>query len=113
MNWNTIYIKGKLGFEPEVTNKLIGSGVSIMPGSLAEGENTALYWIEENTTLREIKKAIGSKIVFKYRLQFFKNLEEVNALEDKAKENFTPAEKDLIQRMTTWRSENVRYRNSA
>lgn len=113
MNWNTIYIKGKPGFEREVEENLANAAVSVMPGSLSEGENTALFWIDEKASLREIKKAIGSKVVFKYRLQFFKSLEEVNALEKAMESDFTDAEEDLIRKMTTWESDSVRYRNSA
>jgi hypothetical protein len=113
MNWNTLYIKGKPGFEREVDERLTHAAISVMPGSFLEGENTALFWVDENTSLREIKKAIGSKVVFKYRLQFYKSLEEVNAVEKAIEQNFTVAEEDLIKKMTMWRSDKVRYRNSA
>lgn len=99
MNWNTIYIKGRPGFEAEVTDKLTDSAIRIMPGSFTEGENKALYWIEENTSVRELKKAIGSKLVFKYRLQFFKSLEELQASENLKKESFTIEEEEQIKKM--------------
>jgi hypothetical protein len=113
MNWNTVYIKGKPGFEQEVAENLTNAAINVMPGSLSEGESTALFWIDEKTSLREIKKVIGSKVVFKYRLQFFKNLDEANTFEKVTEQNFSPAEEDLIQKMATWESDNVRYRNSA
>jgi hypothetical protein len=89
MNWNTIYIKGKPGFETEVVASLANTTLDIMPGSLAEGENTALFWVGEEISLREVKKAIGGKVVFKFRLKFFKNLNELNTYEEEVRESST------------------------
>jgi len=75
MGWITIYIKGKSGFEPEVLSTLNSSGFPFMPGSSYE-QGMMLYWIPEQKALRAFKKAIGSKIVFKYRLRFFTDVEE-------------------------------------
>jgi hypothetical protein len=50
-----------------------------MPGylesSTAKG-HWDLYWINDQYTLRNVKEAIGSKVIWKYRLQFFQDLEE-------------------------------------
>jgi hypothetical protein len=77
MNWNTIYVIGKEGFEHEVLKRLIHSEISYMPGYMSELEKVALFWLDERTTLRDFKKAIGSKTIFKFRLQFYNSLEEV------------------------------------
>lgn len=76
MNWNTIYIKGKAGFEKEVLNKLNHSPIPFMPGYTSEQDNVSLFWLDDHTTLRDFKKAIGSKLIFKFRLQFYSSMEE-------------------------------------
>jgi hypothetical protein len=41
-----------------------------------------LYWIEDGSDLRQIKEAIGGKIIWRYRLRFFKELEEFIAYQE-------------------------------
>ena len=74
MGWITVYIKGKSGFEQDVLDKLNGSDFPFMPGTSYE-KGLMLYWIPEQKTLRSFKQAIGSKIVFRYRLRFYTNVE--------------------------------------
>ncbi|MFZ6014220.1 MAG: hypothetical protein ACOYXT_28010 [Bacteroidota bacterium] len=79
MNWSTIYITGRRDFREEVRNKIEASGINCMPGYT--GGSTGfdvhdLYWIDEKTSSRELKEAIGSKLVWKYRLHFYNSLEE-------------------------------------
>ena len=79
MNWTTLYITGRNDFREDVRKKLVNSKLDMMPGylesSTAQG-HWDLYWINDKYTLREIKEAIGSKIIWKYRLRFFQNLEQ-------------------------------------
>jgi hypothetical protein len=79
MGWVTIYITGKADFRDDVREKLENSDLNLMPGyNGGSGETqvvTDLYWVDEKITLREIKQAIGSKLVWKYRLQLFGSLE--------------------------------------
>jgi hypothetical protein len=102
MNWITIYISGKPGFEKEVTDNLEGSDFAFMPGSL-EDNGLALYWINEHADLRDFKKAIGSKTVFKYRLHFYSSVEEfVESQNNNVRINFfTKEEQALIRKMSS------------
>ncbi len=103
MSWNTIYITGKAGFKEEVLESLEGSDFSFMPGSTGNEQDVSLFWIDENFPLRDFKKAIGSKIVFKYRLQFFSSLEELQRQQEK-NTSLTPREEAMIREMNEWQN---------
>lgn len=76
MNWTTIYIQGKSKFDAEVLRNLENSGFNFLHGySLESG--VCLYWIDEKEKLRDFKRAIGSKTIFKYRLRFYTSVEEM------------------------------------
>lgn len=78
MGWTTLYITGKSDFREEVLKKLEGSDVNFMPGNIGTSSNMDthdLYWIDEKEDLRKFKRAIGSKLIWKYRLTFFTSLE--------------------------------------
>ena len=78
MGWTTLYITGKSDFREEVREKLEDSDLNIMPGytGTMPGELVHdLYWIDEKTDLRKVKEAIGSKLIWKFRLQFYPSLE--------------------------------------
>ncbi|MFM7853845.1 MAG: hypothetical protein ACKO96_18460 [Flammeovirgaceae bacterium] len=105
MSWSTVYIKGKVGFERETTHQLEKSGFSFLLGT-KENDYT-LFWIDNLAKLREFKIAIGSKTIFKYRLQFFTSLEE--AEQKSQSPAFTAEEKNKIKKMQEWE----RLRNSA
>ncbi|MBX2966743.1 MAG: hypothetical protein KF845_11385 [Cyclobacteriaceae bacterium] len=100
MEWTTVYIAGKPGFKDEVLNNLLKSNFPFMPGS-PESDSLYLLWMDDRHSLRELKKAIGSKTVFKYRLNFYPSLEKYfESLRSKKKEvTFTPQEEELIQSM--------------
>jgi hypothetical protein len=74
MGWTTVYIKGKSGFEDEVLDRLNRSDFPFMPGTSYE-RGLMLCWIPDQKKLRSFKMEIGSKIVFKYRLRFYTNVE--------------------------------------
>jgi hypothetical protein len=98
MSWSTVYVKGRVGFEKEVQHQLEKSGFAFLPGT--EENGYALFWIDNLAKLRDFKMAIGGKTIFRYRLQFFLNLEEAEQkLYAKA---FTPEENNKIQRMQDW-----------
>lgn len=110
MSWNTIYITGKPGFKEEVLESLEGSDFPVMPGSTGNEQEASLFWIDDSLPLRDFKKAIGSKIVFKYRLQFFSSLEELQQQDKNT--SFTPREVAMIREMNEW--ENTQdYQHSA
>jgi hypothetical protein len=104
MNWNTIYITGRSDFREEVKKKLENSDVNFMPGYVDNSVSRFmhdLYWLDEKVDLRRFKEAIGSKLIWKYRLSFYMNLEEFIQARNK-KENsleLTKEDLDLIASM--------------
>lgn len=108
MAWTTLYIAGKPNFKDDVLDNLEKSGISFLPGS-SDDKDIFLVWIDETLPLRELKKAIGSKTVFKYRLQFFTSLAKKQ--EELNKAPLTAREKAMILEMKTW--EGNKYRHSA
>jgi hypothetical protein len=115
MGWITIYIQGKSGCSSEVLRNLEHSGVRFMPGSAYGEKNTALYWIDEKLSLRDFKKAIGSKTVFKYRLRFYTSLEKNSEFQTDLVDGngLTPQEESLIREMASWEESQHRYKHSA
>lgn len=80
MNWATLYITGRADFRTEVRKKLDHAGINVMPGYIdnipyRRGTHN-LYWLDESVDLRTFKEAIGSRLIWKYRLRFYTNLED-------------------------------------
>lgn len=104
MNWTTLYITGKSDFRHEVLRKLEHSRINFMPGYTGGASETRdiheMYWIDEKTGLRELKEAIGSKLIWKYRLRFYISLEDfIESRTAKDQDKFTPEEIELINYM--------------
>ena len=79
MNWNTIYVTGRADFREEVRKKLEHANINYMPGYIDSSLSRFmhdLYWLDEAVDQRVFKEAIGSKLVWKYRLRFYVNLED-------------------------------------
>jgi hypothetical protein len=113
MEWSTIYISGKPGFKEEVLRNLEGSRFPYMPGT-SESESVSLFWIDERSTIRNFKKAIGSKTVFKYRLQFYTSIEKYyESVRNNREVTFTPQERALISEMSAWQAGKQPYKHSA
>ena len=113
MDWSTIYVNGKPGFKEEVLRNLEGSRFPYMPGT-SENDSLMLFWIDERSSLRDFKKAIGSKTVFKYRLQFYPSIEKYYEVIRNSREvTFTPQERALISEMTAWQATKRAYKHSA
>lgn len=100
MNWNTIYIRGRDDFREEVNRRLEHSRLRVMAGSLGTSEEAAeMYWVAEHVALRDFKKAIGARTIWKYRLRFFTSLEEFiesKYIGDHAADDIAPEEEDMI-----------------
>jgi hypothetical protein len=96
MNWNTIYISGKPGFEKELQRKLDRADLPLMNGSSPLPDGTCLYWVAEQLPLRELKKAIGADLIWKYRLRFSAAIQE----HSHEAEPFTEWEQKMIGKMT-------------
>lgn len=100
MGWITVYITGKADFREEVLKKLESSNVNFMPGNTGASSDLDthdLYWLDEKVNIRSFKEAIGSKLIWKYRLNFFTSLEAfIETQKNKYKEeDFTPEENEL------------------
>jgi hypothetical protein len=104
MGWITIYITGKADFREDVGKKLEDSDLKLMPGyngGAGDGEAFSdLYWIDEKVKLREIKEAIGSKLIWRYRLNFYTSLEEfIESQKNKRSTEFSDEERALLAEM--------------
>jgi hypothetical protein len=100
MNWTTLYITGRADFRDEVRDKLADSKLDFMPGYVDGSTGNGiydLYWINEHTKLRQVKEAIGGKLVFKYRLRFYTDLEEF--IETTNQDESDDDERDLLALM--------------
>jgi hypothetical protein len=100
MSWSTIYIHGKTGFKEALDAKLQGTW---MRGAQDTGHELVMYWLPEDASLRDFKLAIGSKIIFKYRLYFFTTVDEY--LQQKNKNQHTGLsahENQLVRKMMNW-----------
>jgi hypothetical protein len=78
MGWITVYVTGNADFREDVLKKLEGSDVNFMPGNTgasSDMDTHELYWLDEKADIRNFKVAIGSKLVWKYRLRFFTSFE--------------------------------------
>lgn len=102
MGWITLYIQGRSGCTSEVLKHLEQSDISFMPGSVSGEKNIALYWVDEKTGLREFKKAIGSKTIFKYRLRFFTSLEEARDFQNPGHHDSDEDDEFMIPDVSGW-----------
>jgi len=97
--WTTIYINGRDGFKKVVLDKLKHSW---MHGNSDTEHELLLFWLVDQSHLRNFKISIGSKIILKYRLYFFTNLDECLQLtSDKEHNGFSLRENKMIQDMET------------
>jgi hypothetical protein len=62
-----------------------------------------MFWLSGSLTLRDLKMAIGSTDIFKYRLQFFTTLEEYHQSElKKSDTKLSLKEEAMILEMEAW-----------
>lgn len=99
MGWTTLYITGKSDFKDEVRYKLEAAPLDIMPGYTGSIGGTEevhdLYWIDDETPLRRVKEAIGSKLIWKYRLKFYNSLEEFIESQNNVRNKVALSKEDL------------------
>lgn len=102
MNWTTLYINGRTGFREEVGKRLEDSSVNIMPGyeNGLSSDGQDMYWLAEGIPLRDVKEAIGAKLIWKYRLRFNFDFEEAK---NKGQENLIKLSKSEEQLMKDMR----------
>ncbi|HNP95862.1 MAG TPA: hypothetical protein PKJ63_09535 [Cyclobacteriaceae bacterium] len=98
MEWNNIYITGQPGFKKEVSRKLDNTDLPFMPGyigSTAGADDHDMYWLDKSVELRQFKEAIGAKLIWKYRIQFYSSLEAFISSQDKGRTDDAFTDKDL------------------
>jgi hypothetical protein len=95
----TVYIKGKDGYRNKAKDRIRKSslveGIHYITGENAM-HNTLLYWITSKISLKEFKKVIGSDVIWKYRIRFYQNVEDL--IEKKDNNQLSKKEKELIER---------------
>jgi hypothetical protein len=102
MGWTTLYITGKSDFRDEVRERLEHSDLNLMPGYTGtfsgNEEVHDLYWVDEKIKLRAFKEAVGSKLIWKYRLHFYPSLEAFIEAQNQRKDSseLTPEDLALI-----------------
>src|SRR5687767_2710809 len=104
MSWVTVYIRGRKGFQKEVLPKLEESWLA---GSHEANNDLLMFWIEDTLRLRSLKIAIGCKLIFKYRLHFFTDLDLHLKAEKRQLTEFSTEDTDMVSRMVRSRSENL------
>ncbi len=72
MCWITVYINGRIGFQDVVISKLENTW---LPGSPETADNLIMFWLPNVDTIRTLKMKIGSKLILRYRLRFFTDLD--------------------------------------
>lgn len=48
----------------------------MVAGKSGSEDELVMYWLPDTLVLRRLKEAIGSKLIFKYRLRFINNLND-------------------------------------
>jgi hypothetical protein len=103
MSWVTVYIRGRNGYRKEVLAKLERTW---LPGSHEANNGLLMFWIEDTSKLRSLKIAIGSKLIFKYRLHFFTDLDFHLKAEKRQSNELSTVETEMVTKMVQWESEN-------
>ncbi|MCU0421100.1 MAG: hypothetical protein MUC38_15745 [Cyclobacteriaceae bacterium] len=97
MSWVPIYIRGKKGFKDAVAAK---REVTWLRGSTDGEVDLAMFWLRQGDDLVDLKRAIGSKLIFKFRIHFITDLDVHLAHLNKTPTFFSDAEKELILNAT-------------
>ena len=101
MSWITVYMRGRKGFRREVLAKLERTW---LPGSHEANKDLLMFWIEDISKLRSLKIAIGSKLILKYRLHFFTDLDFHLKAEKSQLTEFSMVETEMMTKMAQWES---------
>jgi hypothetical protein len=95
----TIYITGIKKYQISVIMGLeksdLKEGIDYIQG--LNGEDFALVWIDDQLNLKEFKKAIGSKFVWKHRMRFFENIDDMKP--KKSDNELTDSDRSLMERI--------------
>lgn len=100
MTWKIVYVTGREGFDEELATNLRGSEINFLPGSF-DAEGTYLVWVTEDALLADIKKTVGTRTIFKYRMRFFPTVIDLQAARGKrkAKYEFTAEQESMFREL--------------
>ena len=109
MSWVTVYLRGRKSFQQEVLAKLEQSWLeqSWLAESHEANNDLLIFWIEHTSRLRSLKLAIGSKLIFKYRLHFFTDLDMHLKAEKMQSAEFSTEVTEMVTGILRWKSENL------
>jgi hypothetical protein len=78
---NPVYIVGNIESFEAVHRLLWGKEHRFIPGTvihhLIAGKECFIYWLPDNESVKNLKKAIGARNILRYRLRFYTNIEKL------------------------------------
>ena len=95
----TIYVVGNPGFL-ELHRKHLDDNSKFLRGQVTveiPEKEVQLFWVHKKSGLKELKRAIGADLIWKYRLRFYFNLEDFTPAEDE-KDELSADEKALMRK---------------
>ena len=95
-----VYIVGNPGFVEILNKELHDNSLYIRGQATVEvpEKEVQLYWISSRKKLREFKRAVGADLVWKYRLNFYFDLEKFTQESDQSDE-WSADEKALMKKV--------------
>ena len=96
----TIYIVGNPGFV-ELHRKRLDDSSRFLRGQVTveiPEKEVQLFWVHNKSELKKLKKAIGSELIWKYRLRFYFELEEFTDHQEE-KAEMSAEEKALMKKV--------------
>ena len=98
MAWKTLYVTGRTGFDLELVNRLKRSSEDFLTGSF-NSNGTYLFWIADNFAVGDLKKIVGGKSIFKYRMRFFLKADAFVSHRDQGKmiHRFTAGQEQMFR----------------
>jgi len=96
----TVYIVGNPGFV-ELHRKRLDDSSRFLRGQVSveiPEKEVQLFWVHNKKELKKLKKAIGSELIWKYRLRFYFELEEFTDQQEE-KVEMSAEEKALMKKV--------------
>jgi hypothetical protein len=96
----TIYIVGNPGFA-ELHHRHLDDSSKFLRGQVTveiPGKEVQLFWVHNRSSLKNLKKAIGPELIWKYRLRFYFELEEFTEQREE-KSELSSDEKALMKKV--------------
>ncbi len=95
----TIYIVGNPGFV-ELHHKHLDDSSKFLRGHVTveiHGKEVQLFWVHNRSELKELKKAIGADLIWKYRLRFYFELDNLSTQQNQ--NEWSADEKALMKKV--------------